>query len=158
MKTSGRSRVARGSTRALHALPVAALLFLSLVSNALAIRECVSSSAPNAIVRQKGDDEYNFAVSRSLYPQPPPAWLVEVSDAKEVAVVVNCAAGEGLKVCPRTGGHSFTGRAHCTGVMIDVINLKSFSYDQGNNQISVGAGNTVSADLDKIRNVKLDTP
>lgn len=115
----------------------------TLFADVFAIRECVDSAVPNAYVRRQGDEGYAFAVSRSLYPEPAPSWLVEVNSAEEVQAVVKCASEAGLKVCPRTGGHSFTGQGQCTGVMIDLIKLKSFSFDAGSNEITVGGGNTL---------------
>lgn len=109
-----------------------------------AIRECMSSAAPEAVVLASGDERFDTAVSQSLYPLPVPSWLVEVSNADEVAAVIQCADEEGVKVCARTGGHSFTGRGQCTGVMVDLVKMKSFSFDADNNEITVGGGNTVS--------------
>jgi hypothetical protein len=124
--------------------PLAAVALVALLLPvASAIRACVASAAPGAVVRAPGDGGFTFAISRSLFPSPAPAWHVEVANADHIAAVVRCANAAGVKVCPRTGGHSFTGKAHCTGVMVDVVKMKSFTYNAGSGEITVGAGNTL---------------
>lgn len=110
-------------------------------------RACVEKSG--AEVLGDGDDSFDGAVARAVYPSPTPQWYVDVAEAKQVAGVLACARDEGLGVCPRSGGHSFVSGSSCEGVVLDVHKLKALhargvKMKDGGKEAVVGAGNTVS--------------
>lgn len=123
---------------------VGAVFFLSLLlytGSVQAIKGCTANSG--VFVFQQGDPGYDFAATRGILPEPKPAFIADCTSKEQIASVLQCAQNAGLKVCIRSGGHSFIGLSQCTGVQIDVAKMKSFSFNSGNNQITLGAGNTL---------------
>ncbi len=49
-----------------------------------------------------------------------PRFVVLAHTTAQVATAVKCAARFNHNVCVRSGGHSFIGKSHCAGVMIDL--------------------------------------
>lgn len=103
----------------------------------------MKEDASGAVVLAPGDDGYQLAATRGLYPSPAPAFIVQVNSSSHIAVAVKCAGDENLKVCARSGGHSFAGLSTCTGVMIDVVKMKALDFDSATNQVTLETGNTL---------------
>lgn len=88
--------------------PAAFLLALALLlPGTAALRACLSASAPRLALLAPGEPGFAAAVARSLFPRPSPAWHVAAAGVDDVAPVVRCARAAGVKVCARSGGHSF---------------------------------------------------
>jgi FAD/FMN-containing dehydrogenase len=104
---------------------------------------CVGANAAGATLRDPSQPDFNFRLTRSLFPSPTPSYIVDVSSAQHVAAVLLCAARSGLKVCPRSGGHSFIGLSSCSGVMIDLRNMNTRVYDPASQRVTVGLGSTL---------------
>ncbi len=72
-----------------------------------------------------------------------PAAVTRPRSADEVAAVVECAAEQGLKVQPRSGGHSFAD--FCIGgqdgaVVVDLTHFQQFSMDTTTWHATIGGG------------------
>jgi FAD binding domain/Hint module/Berberine and berberine like len=85
------------------------------------------------------------AQARALYPLPAPNFYVDITEAAAVGAVVKCAVANKISICPRSGGHSFVGQSSCSGVVIDVWQLKDVKFDASTNTAMVQVGNTLGA-------------
>lgn len=79
----------------------------------------------------------------------PPAAIVTASHESHVSIAVRCASRAGLNVCSRSGGHSLAGYGLCSGVLIDVGNIRHVTW-HGKYKVSLGAGLTTGEVLWKI--------
>lgn len=102
------------------------------------------ASEGGATIFSPGDADFDGAVNRALYPDPKPAYYADVTSASQIPAVVTCAKEEGISICPRSGGHSFIGQSSCSGVVIDVWQMKAVKYDSSAKTVSVEAGNTLA--------------
>lgn len=128
-------------SRSLVAPIVALVLF---ASSACAFEACVGRDAPGAMTFTAGGPGFDDIVSKSLHPDPKPGYVVKVSSEADVAAVVKCANSAGVPLCMRSGGHSFTGKGmDKTCALIDLIELKGFSYNASAGTVTVGSGNTL---------------
>ncbi|HEV7809117.1 MAG TPA: FAD-binding protein, partial [Candidatus Limnocylindrales bacterium] len=88
-------------------------------------------TATRGRVMTPADDEYDHArivVYGGIDPRPPV--IARVADADDVAAVIRIAAGTGLELAVRGGGHS--GAAHSTtdtGIVLDVRDLTGLEID-----------------------------
>nr|GAT53495.1 reticuline oxidase [Mycena chlorophos] len=78
-----------------------------------------------------------------------PAAVTEPRTAQDVADIVKCATASGVKVTPRSGGHSYGN--YCIGgengaVVVDLVNFQQFSMDNTTWYATIGAG-TLLADV-----------
>lgn len=69
------------------------------------------------------------AVWQAIKPDRYPEVIVRVASEQDVVQAVRYAKEHGLKVSARSGGHSFTGAALRTGLLIDFSELKEISID-----------------------------
>lgn len=70
-----------------------------------------------------------------------PTAVVEVASADDVAEAVVFARRFGLRIRPRSGGHSYVGASTTDrGLVIDVRRLRRVAYDPGSQTAAVGAG------------------
>lgn len=79
----------------------------------------------------------------------PPAAIVTAAKEADVSIAVRCAKQAGLNVCSRSGGHSLAGYGLCSGVLIDVGNIRHIIW-HGKYKVSLGAGLTTGEALWKI--------
>lgn len=124
-------------------LQLVVTVFASVVLAASAFSDCIGQAAPSVTLRSPSQPDFGFHLSRSLYPSPSPNYIAVVYSASDVQAVLGCAAKTNVRVCPRAGGHSFTGSSSCNGVMIDVRNLNTLNYDTASMTITAGVGNTL---------------
>jgi FAD/FMN-containing dehydrogenase len=103
---------------------------------------CVTGSS-GATLRTPNQPDFYFHVSRGLDQWQTPSYIAAVYSAQDVQAVMNCANQYGVKVCPRSGGHDFTGSSSCSGVMVDVRGINQVGWNAGFQQITVGLGNTL---------------
>ena len=80
-----------------------------------------------------------------------PAAIVRPKTTEEVSAAVQCAVKAGVKVQPRSGGHSFAN--YCLGgtdgaLVVDLINLQKFEMDKTTWRATVGGG-TLLGDITK---------
>ena len=80
-----------------------------------------------------------------------PAAIVRPKTTEEVSAAVQCAVKAGVKVQPRSGGHSFAN--YCLGgtdgaLVVDLINLQKFEMDRTTWRATVGGG-TLLGDITK---------
>jgi FAD binding domain/Berberine and berberine like len=118
---------------------VVVLLLVSTVAQAQNLQSCLAALHAPSI----NAANFNFHATRSLLPTPNPSFIVQPTTVQQVQAAVVCANTYNAKVCPRTGGHGFTGQGHCTGVMIDVRNIQFWNYNAATRQMSVGIGSTL---------------
>ena len=72
-----------------------------------------------------------------------PAAVTRPRSAEEVAAVVKCAADLGLKVQPRSGGHSFANFSiggQDGAVVVDLVHFQQFSMDTTTWNATIGGG------------------
>ena len=116
----------------------------SCLTNALTSR--ADFSLPNDLFYQlSAVKPYNTAFSIT------PAAVTRPRSANEVAAVVKCAADQGLKVQPRSGGHSYAD--FCIGgqdgaVVVDLTHFQQFSMDTTTWHATIGGG-TLLGDVTK---------
>lgn len=127
--------------------PIIALALFALSACAAfepCFEACVASDAPGAETFDAGAPGFDEVVSKSLYPDPKPGYVVKVSSEADVAAVMECANDYEVPICMRGGGHSFTGKGLDSAcALIDLINLKGFSYNAGGGTVTLGSGNTL---------------
>ncbi|KIM37158.1 Glucooligosaccharide oxidase [Hebeloma cylindrosporum] len=80
-----------------------------------------------------------------------PAAIVRPKTTEQVSAAVQCAVKAGVKVQPRSGGHSFAN--YCLGgtdgaLVVDLINLQKFEMDRTTWKATVGGG-TLLGDITK---------
>uniref|UniRef100_A0A7S1THW4 FAD-binding PCMH-type domain-containing protein n=1 Tax=Compsopogon caeruleus TaxID=31354 RepID=A0A7S1THW4_9RHOD len=100
---------------------------------------------PNPFVFLPGDMGYTLRLGWSFQPDPNdhPVAFVDCAETIQIQKAVTCAIRQGLRVCPRCGGHSRIGSGMCSGVVIDVWQLKKFSVSPDNTTVTIGAGLTL---------------
>lgn len=108
---------------------------VSCLTNALSRADISLSQDP--FYQLSAVKPYNTAFSIT------PAAVTRPRSADEVAAVVKCAADEGLKVQPRSGGHSFAD--YCIGgkdgaVVVDLTHFQQFSMDTTSWYATIGGG------------------
>ncbi|KAJ7065289.1 hypothetical protein C8F01DRAFT_1125052 [Mycena amicta] len=78
-----------------------------------------------------------------------PAAVTQPQSAQDVAGIVKCAVASGVKVTPRSGGHSY-GNYGIGGedgaVVVDLVKLQQFTMDNTTFQATIGGG-TLLADV-----------
>jgi FAD binding domain len=116
------------------------LLFLLVAAD---FQSCMSANASAATVRTAASPDFALYASRGIYISPTPQFVVSVYSANDVVQVVRCAAANALKICPRSGGHSFTGQSTCRDVLVDVRSLNSVFYNAATQQLTAGLGNNM---------------
>lgn len=79
----------------------------------------------------------------------PPAAIVLAMKEADISKAVRCARHAGMNVCARSGGHSLAGYGLCSGVLIDVGNLRQVVWDN-KRKVSLGAGLSTGEALWKI--------
>jgi FAD binding domain/Berberine and berberine like len=119
------------------------ILALSSAASAQSLLSCVQGTGATVSAPSIDPVNFNTLNSRSLNPSPAPNLIAQPSSVTQVQAVVNCARKNGAKVCTRSGGHSFTGSAHCTGVMIDMRNIRFWTYNAAGQTMNVGTGSTL---------------
>jgi FAD/FMN-containing dehydrogenase len=125
-------------------LALALALALALPAPAQAqLQACLTATGAAVKAQSINAGDFWFVQSRSLRPQVTPAFIVLPTNAGQVQGIVNCARNNGVKVCARSGGHGFTGSAHCTGVMVDLRELRSWDYNTAAQTMTVGTGSTL---------------
>ncbi|KAF8804092.1 putative glucooligosaccharide oxidase [Phlegmacium glaucopus] len=80
-----------------------------------------------------------------------PAAIVRPKTVEEVSAAVQCAVKAGVKVQPRSGGHSFAN--YCLGgvdgaLVVDLVHFQKFEMDRTTWRATIGAG-TLLADVTK---------
>ena len=80
-----------------------------------------------------------------------PAAIVRPKTVEQVSAAVKCAVKAGVKVQPRSGGHSFAN--YCLGgvdgaLVVDLVHLQKFEMDTTTWKATIGAG-TLLADVTK---------
>jgi hypothetical protein len=130
---------ARPLVRALH---VFAVIFAVLSQCVIGdFQSCIAASASTIILRTSAQSDFNYVATRGIFVSPTPSVIATVYSDQDVVKVVRCSSSNGLQVCARSGGHSFTGQSTCRDVLVDVRNLNSLYYDPRTMQLTVGLGN-----------------
>lgn len=76
-----------------------------------------------------------------LYDSNTPVGVARVRSVADVQACVRFAAKFGLKLAPRSGGHSYIGASAASGsLVVDVRDLSGVSYSSATGRVSVGAG------------------
>ncbi|KAF7357043.1 hypothetical protein MVEN_01041100 [Mycena venus] len=78
-----------------------------------------------------------------------PAAVTRPTTSDEISKIVQCAAASGVKVQPRSGGHSYANYGiggEDNAVVVDMVNFQQFSMDTSNWQATIGSG-TLLADV-----------
>ncbi|PYH47120.1 FAD-binding oxidoreductase [Aspergillus saccharolyticus JOP 1030-1] len=132
----------------LSALMVCLLCLLGLGAAATtSLKSCILSAVDNdsTLAAFQGDLLYQtlaVKVYNLNYPITPAAVTFPTSSA-QVSQVVQCASQLGYKVQAKSGGHSYAnyGLGGTNGaIVVDLQNMKSFSYDATTQRATVGAG------------------
>uniref|UniRef100_A0A7S1XA47 FAD-binding PCMH-type domain-containing protein n=1 Tax=Compsopogon caeruleus TaxID=31354 RepID=A0A7S1XA47_9RHOD len=99
----------------------------------------------NAIVFLPGTAGYDARLGWCHQPDPAdhPMGFVDCNLAPQIASAVMCASEAEIGICPRSGGHSFIGSSMCSGIVIDLWQMKKFSLSHGGARVTVGPGLTL---------------
>lgn len=120
----------------------AAVVLAAFVCVAVAdFKDCIDETG--AEIWLPGDGGYDGVVNRALYPEPKPAYYIEIQSLDQIPPVAKCANEYDVGMCPRSGGHSFVGQSSCEGAVIDVHKLKAVKYDETTQTVQAEIGNTL---------------
>jgi FAD/FMN-containing dehydrogenase len=119
---------------------VAALPAGRLSSTRVDPRLAALAKAVRGPVLLQGSAAYESArqVFDSRYAAVLPLAVVQPIDAHDVSAVVRWAAGTGVHIVPKSGGHSYGGYSTTTGVVVDLSRLRAVKLSPG--LATVGAG------------------
>uniref|UniRef100_A0A7S1TI81 FAD-binding PCMH-type domain-containing protein n=1 Tax=Compsopogon caeruleus TaxID=31354 RepID=A0A7S1TI81_9RHOD len=112
-------------------------------------RECMRSQLgqlfQESLVSIPGDIGYATRLGWSFQPDPNdhPVAFVDCTDVIHIQKAIICAKQESIGVCPRCGGHSRIGSGMCSGIVVDVWQLKQFLPSSDNTTVIIGAGLTL---------------
>jgi FAD/FMN-containing dehydrogenase len=97
-------------------------------------------------VLRRGQPGYEEARQRAAWnarkPDRQPDVIIRAASESDVVTAVRLAAQEGLRVKARAGGHSWTGSAVRTGLLIDLSALTDVAYDPATGVAAVQPGVT----------------
>ena len=99
----------------------------------------------NPIYQFSGDAAYSYESTtwnRAFDGAHTPIAVMFPRTAEEVVTVVLSAKESNLKVCVRSGGHSYEADSSCDGLLVDLRHLKRIQADGPSGAYWVGAGNT----------------
>ncbi|KAJ7035579.1 hypothetical protein C8F04DRAFT_511931 [Mycena alexandri] len=103
-----------------------------------------SVAYPQSVFYQLADVHiYNQA-----YPITPAA-VTKPATSQDISKIVQCASASGVKVQPRSGGHSYANYGiggEDNAVVVDMVNFQQFSMDNSTWQATIGGG-TLLADV-----------
>lgn len=124
----------------LSLLPFFLLLTLPYPSQSCSLpkfKSCLPSNIPLSI---PSNSTYANLVSLNFRNnRANPAAIVLARTEFQVAAAVRCAREAGFQVCARSGGHSLVGKSLCTGVLIDLGNIRHVRVLAGA-QAEIGGG------------------
>mmetsp|Transcript_8486 Transcript_8486/g.17202 ORF Transcript_8486/g.17202 Transcript_8486/m.17202 type:complete len:531 (-) Transcript_8486:235-1827(-) len=109
------------------------------------MKQQLGGATRDAILFLPGSKGYNARLGWSFQPDPAdlPTAFVDCNSTFQIISAVMCAKNNAVGVCPRSGGHSFIGSSMCSGVVIDLWQLKGFSLSRNGTSVTVGAGLTL---------------
>ena len=114
----------------------------SVLSKRSALTDCFDKAKVPYVT--SGSAEWNFVVKPSnLRIAPTPVGVVTPSTASQVAAAVSCAAAQGLKVNPKSGGHGYA--SHQLGgesghVVVDLRRFNVTKVDSSTGIAQIGPG------------------
>ena len=117
------------------------------------LQDCLNSAITDKSLLTFPQDVDYFSKTKpynSDYPVRPAA-IVRPKTVEQVSATVQCAVKAGVKVQPRSGGHSYAN--HCLGgvdgaLVVDLVHLQKFEMDTSTWRATIGAG-TLLGDVTK---------
>ena len=133
-----RQLVARGTALAFAAVPLADALAASAPPSGI-FRELDRSLRGDVI--QRGEAGYNAArmLYNTRFDAIKPAAIAFCESATDVQRTVRWARKHGIRIVPRSGGHSYGGYSTTTGVVVDVSRIDAISLTL-DDRAALGAG------------------
>ncbi|KAL0565429.1 hypothetical protein V5O48_016593 [Marasmius crinis-equi] len=123
-----------------------------------AFESCVRSALPASAISVPTDLLYHTTAVKpyNLAYDITPIAVVRPSTTEEVSKVVKCASDSGIKVQPRSGGHSY-GDYSIGGqdgsFVIDLVHFQKFEYDRSTGQATIGSGTLLGDLTNRLQNV-----
>ena len=118
-----------------------------------ALQDCLNAVLTDATLRTFPQDLDYFSKINAYNLDYPvyPAAIVRPTTVEEVSAAVKCAVKAGVKVQPRSGGHSYAN--YCLGgvdgaLVVDLVHLQKFDMDTATLEATIGAG-TLLGDVTK---------
>lgn len=117
------------------------------------LQNCLNAVFTDASLRTFPQDlNYFFKINAYNLDYPVhPAAIVRPKTVEQVSAAVQCAVKAGVKVQPRSGGHSFAN--YCLGgedgaLVVDLVHFQKFEMDRTTWRATIGAG-TLLGDVTK---------